>query len=259
LIEAGYRCSIPRCTVDSALEFHHIDGDTTNNDASNLLVVCSNHHTACTRGQIDRKACRDIKQYVEPQEVRARGTSVSVARLRRVLREERASGTNARATTTTGFRSPLDRAHLLKVLARPLAQPYEAYMAMRVLGSMRYRGSTRQLIEALGQLERNRRRSRVPPFRAYYQAAVQSLAQIGTRDALRWLADEFEKPAHDGFTRFMLYMAIASCRTAPKHLGFRILDRGVTKIEAGTPSQTLFRMRGEKYKLILEVTPEANA
>ena len=60
-IEAGYRCSIWRCTAESSLEIHHIDGNPSNNAPENLLVLCANHHAQATSGKIDRLACRAIK------------------------------------------------------------------------------------------------------------------------------------------------------------------------------------------------------
>ena len=66
-VEAGYRCSVPRCAAEAALEIHHIDEDPTNNDAENLLVLCANHHTQATNGQIDRRACLEIKRQLARQ------------------------------------------------------------------------------------------------------------------------------------------------------------------------------------------------
>ncbi len=61
-VEAGFRCSIPRCGSTSVLEIHHIDEDASNHDSTNLLVLCSICHARITRGEIDQKACRMIKQ-----------------------------------------------------------------------------------------------------------------------------------------------------------------------------------------------------
>jgi hypothetical protein len=66
-VEAGYRCSVSRCGAEAALEIHHIDGDPTNNDAENLLVLCANHHTQATNGKIDRLACLEIKRQLAQQ------------------------------------------------------------------------------------------------------------------------------------------------------------------------------------------------
>jgi hypothetical protein len=56
-VGAGYRCSVAQCTAEAALEIHHIDENPTNHDAGNLLVLCANHQTQATNGQIDRLAC----------------------------------------------------------------------------------------------------------------------------------------------------------------------------------------------------------
>jgi len=87
-VEAGYRCSILRCTAEAALEIHHIDGDPTNNDAGNLLVLCANHHTQTTNGQIDRLACLEIKR----QLARQRPVKVDHKRLANLIAESLAEG-----------------------------------------------------------------------------------------------------------------------------------------------------------------------
>ena len=66
-VEAGFRCSVPRCPNNTPLETHHIDYDPSNNDPANLLVLCSNCHGRATRREIDRKACLMIKQQLSLQ------------------------------------------------------------------------------------------------------------------------------------------------------------------------------------------------
>jgi hypothetical protein len=66
-VEAGYRCSVSRCTAEASLEIHHVDGDPGNNDAGNLIVLCANHHTQATNGKIDRLACLEIKRQLAEQ------------------------------------------------------------------------------------------------------------------------------------------------------------------------------------------------
>jgi len=50
--EADNRC--PFCGVAdvAVLEIHHIDGDPSNNQIENLIVVCGNCHSKITRGEI---------------------------------------------------------------------------------------------------------------------------------------------------------------------------------------------------------------
>jgi len=115
LIEAGYRCSIPHCPADSALEFHHIDGTPVNNRSSNLLVVCSNHHVACTSRRIDRRACHEIKQTLIARVIRVPSSQITLRRFRALLRDElgpRAKRPTHSISTKRGFYSPLSRHHL---------------------------------------------------------------------------------------------------------------------------------------------------
>jgi len=61
-VEAGFRCSVWRCGGTSGLESHHIDGDPSNHDPANLLLLCAVCHDRATKGEIDRKACEMIKR-----------------------------------------------------------------------------------------------------------------------------------------------------------------------------------------------------
>ncbi|MCK4830650.1 HNH endonuclease, partial [bacterium] len=61
-IEAGYRCSIRRCvTPQVGLDIHHIDGNPSNMNPSNFLLLCKVHHYQASIGQVDRLACQKIK------------------------------------------------------------------------------------------------------------------------------------------------------------------------------------------------------
>lgn len=66
-VEAGFRCSVHRCGSTSGLEIHHINGDPSNHDPANLLVLCAVCHARTTNGEIDRKSCKMIKQSVSMQ------------------------------------------------------------------------------------------------------------------------------------------------------------------------------------------------
>ena len=63
LLEAGYRCAIPRCT-HSTTEIAHIIpfSESQDNSPDNLIALCPNHHTMYDiEKKIDRKAIRIIK------------------------------------------------------------------------------------------------------------------------------------------------------------------------------------------------------
>ena len=50
LQEAESQCPFCHDQDVSTFEFHHIDGDPSNNDVSNLIVICSSCHTRITKG-----------------------------------------------------------------------------------------------------------------------------------------------------------------------------------------------------------------
>lgn len=52
LQEADSQCPFCGDRDVSTIEFHHIDGDPSNNDLINLIVVCSSCHTRITKGII---------------------------------------------------------------------------------------------------------------------------------------------------------------------------------------------------------------
>ena len=64
-VQAGYRCSVWGCGGTSGLTFHHIDGNPSNHDPGNLLLLCAVCHARATCGEIDRKACRMMKRDLE--------------------------------------------------------------------------------------------------------------------------------------------------------------------------------------------------
>ena len=82
LLESGFRCSIPQCMNTEALEIHHINGDPSDNDEDNLLVLCALHHAIATKPKtkLDRKTCRMLKQTISK-------LSVSLAVDRDALRQ----------------------------------------------------------------------------------------------------------------------------------------------------------------------------
>jgi hypothetical protein len=88
LVEAGYRCSVPHCHHDSALDFHHIDGNPSNNSPKNLIVLCSNHHRLASLGKIDALACKGMKKTLRVQSFRFHGNLEFLKSMRKVIREE---------------------------------------------------------------------------------------------------------------------------------------------------------------------------
>jgi len=66
-IECGFRCSMPRCTHETGLEYHHIDGGPSNNLHSNLIVLCAVHHSMATKNQIDKLTMRTLKRLLVEQ------------------------------------------------------------------------------------------------------------------------------------------------------------------------------------------------
>lgn len=64
LEEAGERCCMPDCGSTTDLVIHHIDGNPSNHDLANLLVMCAVCHGRTNTGEIDRKTCKAIKRDV---------------------------------------------------------------------------------------------------------------------------------------------------------------------------------------------------
>jgi hypothetical protein len=63
LIEAGFKCSIPNCPIQvPTIHFHHIDENPSNNDISNILILCPTHHQMVTSGSIDKTSCELLKE-----------------------------------------------------------------------------------------------------------------------------------------------------------------------------------------------------
>jgi hypothetical protein len=62
LIEAGYRCAMPRCEART-LDVHHIVDHAKGGPDTfdNLIALCPNCHRMVTDGRVDRKAVQQIK------------------------------------------------------------------------------------------------------------------------------------------------------------------------------------------------------
>ncbi len=64
-----YICSIPGCDWDIVVDVHHIDGNHDNNDLSNLIPLCPNHHKLVhmNQGEEIRKLVKSIPSLVVVQ------------------------------------------------------------------------------------------------------------------------------------------------------------------------------------------------
>lgn len=62
LIECGFKCAVPQCSIQwPTLQHHHIDEDPANNDIRNILMLCPTHHQMVTSKHIDHKTCEMLK------------------------------------------------------------------------------------------------------------------------------------------------------------------------------------------------------
>lgn len=62
LIQCGYKCTVPRCSITESLEFHHINKKANDNRKENIIVFCAVHHHQAHTGRISAEACRVMKQ-----------------------------------------------------------------------------------------------------------------------------------------------------------------------------------------------------
>jgi len=62
LVQCGYKCSVPRCSVTESLEFHHINKNPNDNRNENIIVFCAVHHHLADIGKVSTRACRIMKQ-----------------------------------------------------------------------------------------------------------------------------------------------------------------------------------------------------
>jgi len=256
LVEAGFKCSIRYCTVDSALEFHHIDSNPSNNLSDNILVVCSNHHALCSQGKIDKKACRVIKKALEPKMIKISTEVISEDRFRKVLRQELFNlipMANKVKVKQSALPSALDHKHLFKTLDRPQRSIFETYFAIRALGAMKPRGATQRIIAAVLTLYKDVSKLKPNYYGECYRAAIKSLSQIDTRDALKWLSSEFLNRDQDEFHQFIIFIALSGSANAEKHLRFKIIN---AKNDGKSTGEILFTMKGQKYKF--EITRVKN-
>ncbi len=65
LFECGFMCPVRGCHGQwPALQTHHIDGNPSNHDPANILLLCPTHHQLFTSGYLDRKMGEIIKKYL---------------------------------------------------------------------------------------------------------------------------------------------------------------------------------------------------
>ena len=62
LVQCGYKCSMPRCSITESLEFHHINKNPNDNRRENVIVLCAVHHHLADIGKVSVKACQLMKQ-----------------------------------------------------------------------------------------------------------------------------------------------------------------------------------------------------
>ncbi len=262
LIEAGYRCSVPHCSNDSALEFHHIDGNPAHNEAGNILLVCSNHHRSCTSGIIDRKACQFLKNELKNLKVNVNASRITTRSLRKILREELSTPTNTldlKKYASNAFPSIFERKHLFRILDHEFGPSYEGYLAISVLGELKYRGSAPRIIHFIESLRKAKNKKTLSDVDHFFRAAVKSLSKIQTKTALNWLADEFLNDNQNEFNKMILFFSIGSAGTAKKYLGFEITGKdSIEKVDGSSVATTLFLIRGKRGKLVLHLgAPES--
>lgn len=250
LLEAGYRCSIPYCREDSALEFHHIDSDPANHHPDNLLVVCSNHHRACTVGRIDRKACKLLRSQLKPRKILS---PASLTDLKRIIREELRTPFRRTKVREHVIPSAFNRQYLIDALQPPIRDEFEAYCAIRILGELRYRGSANAIVSGLEHILKRYPTGFSREYSRWFLAGVDALSGIRTRAALDWLADQIATPKQNDFFRILILSVLESCPNAPRFVGFAALGRTTTKKRGGTTTNRSYRVRGRTWNFSISV------
>lgn len=64
-VEAGHQCAVWRCKRTSHLDRHHIDGNPSNHDQNNLILLCKHHHALADSGEITRLELKEYKAKLE--------------------------------------------------------------------------------------------------------------------------------------------------------------------------------------------------
>jgi len=256
LVEAGYRCSIPHCNETSALDFHHIDGNPSNNRVENIIVVCTNHHRACTIGRIDRMACKHIKSMLKPKPIGQTAEPLSAQQLKRILRSELTTKKITRVDKLKRcvFPSIFKRHYLFKHLRTPFHASHEQYLALCVLGELRYKGSTKIILDFVKKIKNPSLKKLSKESWPFYRATVEALTKIGTHEAILWLAEELQKSNQDPIVCILLFIALANSKKSEKYAGFKILEQKKVGKGDTTCKKTIFQLSGHKYEIkVLDV------
>lgn len=69
---AGYKCENPNCKSSVKPEIHHIDGNNSNNNVSNLIALCPNCHDGAGHGRYSKSEVRDWARRSEEKSKRGR-------------------------------------------------------------------------------------------------------------------------------------------------------------------------------------------
>jgi hypothetical protein len=114
LIEASYRCAVPRCMSPLAIDVHHIDGNPANNDPSNLIALCPTCHSAFHRKTYSLEAIRFWKLMLQQLNAAYERNTINLLLMLARLEE---SGWKNFEVTGDGFLafSPLLASGLIKV------------------------------------------------------------------------------------------------------------------------------------------------
>jgi hypothetical protein len=255
LVECGYRCSVPHCHNDSALDFHHIDGNPANNSPDNLIVFCSNHHRLASIGKIDVLACKEIKKALRAKLITYHTNQDIVRKMRRVIQEEfhkAHDATRTQKSFSTNKTILFRRKQLFELLEDDLPN---VYLAVAVLGELKTPGGVSRIIKAVDKIRHEIRPQKKPKplslAARVYKIAIWAFVRYETRTAIKWLADQFSKLPPEFELIENLLLALNSSRKAKQYVGFQIL-----KISSGRKEEFLeitYTLYGRRYQMRMEV------
>ena len=250
MVEAGYKCSISTCPVGpTMLEYNHIDGNPENNHPDNILVVCSNHHSACTSGKIDQRACKLLKETLRKNVISV-NPNLSSDHIRQIFREEINSLVSVKKPKTKmSSRSILSRRSILSHLQFPTLSLPDSYMSIKLLGELKFSGSTKAIITSVEELKKHFGEKNKEKFFPYYREAIRSLAKIGSKVGLNWIADQHEKQHKNPLIQFIIFWELQMFKKAKEYIQFKIIEQ---KTNHKNHTETKYRIRNNMYKLIIE-------